>query len=280
LAATLRDRGFNAEGPSPVFHLSVGEKQQVRKPDFAVYNGVIHIGSAKVGSRQEVQALTTAQEYSQQIPLTKELTGKSLGEVFAVTYPSRGETDFILHILARSGAHNEIPVITDSFDELADYISRALRGEFREVLLRAEPTQAEASRLLHNGAYTLADTLIGVKQSELEAAFGGHSFFRAVLATHIDPEKIPNILRLGTAFLFINQILFYSLLSRESDRGSKSNYEYHSIRPEHADSPEELQKYFEKVRDQNYEPIYGINISHLLTGPNSRLLGWNSTMAC
>lgn len=103
LAAALRDRGFNAEGPSPVFHLSVGEKQQVRKPDFAVYDGVIHIGSAKVGSRQEVQSLTTAQEYSQQIPLTKELTGKSLGEVFAVTYPGRGEKNFILHILARSG---------------------------------------------------------------------------------------------------------------------------------------------------------------------------------
>jgi len=95
LAAALRDRGFNAEGPSPVFHIYLGEKQQVRKPDFAVYDGIIHIGSAKVGSRQEVESLTSAQEYSQQIPLAKELTGKELGEVFAVTYPSRGEKDFI-----------------------------------------------------------------------------------------------------------------------------------------------------------------------------------------
>jgi len=75
--------------------LSILEKQQVRKPDFAVYDGIIHIGSAKVGLRQEVESLTTAQEYSQQIPLTKELVGKSLGEVFAVTYPSRGEKSFI-----------------------------------------------------------------------------------------------------------------------------------------------------------------------------------------
>ena len=72
LAAALRDRGFNAEGPSPLFHLHLGGRAQVRKPDFAVYDGVIHIGSAKVGSRQEVDSLTSAQEYSQQIPLHQE----------------------------------------------------------------------------------------------------------------------------------------------------------------------------------------------------------------
>lgn len=269
LAAALRDSGFNAEGPSPVFHLYSGKKQQVRKPDFAVYDGVIHIGSAKVGSRQEVESLTSAQEYSQQIPLSRELTEKELGEVFAVTYPGRGEKDFILHILARTGIHDEIPLVTDSFDELIGYIVRALKGEFAEVLLHAEPTQEEAKRLLYNGAFNLADTLSGVKQSELEEAFGGHSFFRSVLATQIDPEKMPHILRLGTAFLFVNQILFYSLLSKESQHANNSIYP--PINPEHADSPEELQKYFEHVRSQNYEPIYGINVSHLFRGRKSRL---------
>jgi len=269
LAAALRDRGFNAEGPSPVFHIYLGEKQQVRKPDFAVYDGIIHIGSAKVGSRQEVESLTSAQEYSQQIPLAKELTGKELGEVFAVTYPSRGEKDFILHILARTGIHNEIPLVTDSFDELVNYIVRALMGEFAEVLLHAEPTQEEAKRLLYNGAFNLADTLSGVEQSELEEAFGGHAFFRSVLATQIDPEKTPHILRLGTAFLFVNQILFYSLLSKECQR--IGNTIYPPIKPEHADSPEELQKYFELVKNQNYEPIYGIDVSHLFKGRKSRL---------
>jgi hypothetical protein len=91
VAAALRDRGFNAEGPSPVFHR---EGHPISKPDFVVCNGVVHIGSAKVGSRQEVDSLTTAQEYSQEIPLTIELTGKELGEVFAVTYPSAGEKNF------------------------------------------------------------------------------------------------------------------------------------------------------------------------------------------
>jgi hypothetical protein len=266
LAAALRDKGFNAEGPSPLFHR---EGQPISKPDFAVYNGVVHIGSAKLGSRQEVDSLTTAQEYSQQIPLTRELLGKALGEVFAVTYPCRGERNFILHILARAGIHNEIPLVTDSFDELIDYIARALRGEFAEVLLHAEPTQEEAKRLLYTGAINLADTLLGVDQSELEAAFGGHSFFRSVLSAQIDPERTPHILRLGTAFLFVNQILFYSLLSKESQRSKKPIYP--PIKPEHADSPEELQKYFERVRNQDYEPIYGINISHLFGGSKSRI---------
>jgi len=266
LAAALRDRGFNAEGPSPVFHR---EGQPISKPDFAVYDGVIHIGSAKLGSRQEIDSLTTAQEYSQQIPRTIELLGKALGEVFAVTYPCRGEQNFILHILARAGVHNEIPVVTDSFDELIDYVARALRGEFADVLLRAEPTQKEAKRLLYTGAFNLADTLLGVDQSELEAAFGSHSFFRSVLSAQIDAERTPHILRLGTAFLFVNQILFYSLLSKESQLSK--NPIYPPIKPEHADSPKELQKYFERVRNQDYEPIYGINISHLFEGNNSRL---------
>lgn len=269
LAAALREKGFNAEGPSPLFHLRLGEKQRVRKPDFAVYDGVIHIGSAKVGSRQEVESFTSAQEYSQQIPLARELTGKELGEIFAVTYPGKGERNFILHILARTGIHNEIPIVTDSFDELVDHICKALRGEFTEVLLHAEPTQEEAKRLLYNGAFNLADTLGGIEQSELEDAFGGHSFFRSVLATQIDSKKMPHILRLGTAFLFVNQVLFYSLLSRESQLAG--NRIYPPIKPEHADSPEELQNYFERVRDQNYEPIYGINISHLFGGRKSRI---------
>ncbi len=64
LAAALRDSGFNAEGSSPVFHLYSGKRQQVRKPDFAVYDGVIHIGSAKVGSRQEVESLTSSSQTS------------------------------------------------------------------------------------------------------------------------------------------------------------------------------------------------------------------------
>jgi hypothetical protein len=269
LAAALRERGLNAEGPSPLFHLSLGGKQKVRKPDFAVYDGVIHVGSAKVGSRLEVESLTSAQEYSQQIPLAKELAGKEIGEVFAVTYPDRGEKNFILHILARTGIHNEIPLITDSFEELVDHITKAIAGEFAEVLVHAEPTQEEAKRLLYNGAFNLADTLTGVSQLELEDAFGGHSFFRSVLATQIDPEKTLHILKLGSAFLFVNQILFYSLLSKESQ--CTDNAIYPQIIPEHADSPEELQLYFERVRDQNYEPIYGINISHLFVGSKSRL---------
>lgn len=268
LAAALRDKGFNAEGPSPLFHLTVGGKPRVRKPDIAVYNGTIHIGSAKVGQRQEVAALVTAQEYSQQIALTEELAGKEVGEVFAVVYPGSGESKFILHILARA-THDEIPRITDSFEELVDDISKALRGEFDEVLKKAEPTQSETERLLRLGALNLADTLVGVPQQELEMEFGGHHFFKSVLAAQISHDQRPHILRLGAAFLFVNQVLFYSLLSRESER--KGDKKYPVIRPEDTNSPEKLQVYFDKVRHQDYEPIYGITVSQLFKGNKSRL---------
>ena len=265
----MREKGFNAEGPSPVFHLTVGGNPRIKKPDIAVYDGTIHIGSAKLGFKQEIAALVTAQEYSQQIALTEELTGKELGEVFAVVYPGRGESKFILHILARTTLHDEIPRVLDSFEELVADISKALRGEFDEVQKRAEPTQVEAKRLLRAGALNLGDTLRGVPQQELEKEFGGHHFFRSVLATQIRKEQRPRILRLGAAFLFINQVLFYSLLSRESQR--KGDGKYPNLNLEDAGSPEKLQTYFDKVREQDYEPIYGIKVSQLFKGQKSRL---------
>ncbi len=70
-------------------------------------------------------------------------------------------------------------------------------------------------------------------------------------------------------FFFVNQILFYSLLSKESQ--SSNNPIYPPIRTEDRDSPEKLQEYFELVRQRDYEPIYGVNISHLFKGSSSRL---------
>ena len=269
LAAALRDKGFNAEGPSPVFHLSLGGEHRIKKPDIAVYNGMIHILSAKVGMKHEIDALVTAQEYSQQIGLTEELTDKELGEVFAVVYPAKGERNFILHILARTTLHDEIPRILTSFEELVEEISKALRGEFDEVQKRAEPTQVEARRLLRAAALNLGDTLRGIPQQELEKEFGGHHFFRSVLAAQIPKEQRPRILRLGAAFLFVNQVLFYSLLSRESER--KGDGKYASFTLQDAGSPEKLQVYFDRVREQDYEPVYGIKVSQLFKGQKSKL---------
>jgi type I restriction-modification system DNA methylase subunit len=247
----------------------VGGTSRIRKPDFAVYDGTVHVGSAKLGLRQEVAALVTAQEYSEQIRLAEELTGKELGEVFAIVYPGGGETKFILHVLARETLHDEIPRVVDSFEELVEEIAKALRGEFDEVLKRAEPTQTEAERLLRAGALNLADTLVGVPRRELEKDFGGHQFFRSVLAGQIEQEQRPRILRLGAAFLFVNQILFYSLLSRESERIGDESYPRLPLKD--ADSPEKLQTYFDRVREQDYEPIYGIKVSQLFKGRKSRL---------
>ena len=66
---------------------------------------------------------------------------------------------------------------------------------------------------------------------------------------------------MGAAFLFINQILFYTLLSQSAKRAGTPEL-YPEIETLDRSDPEILQKkYFDKVKTRDYEPIYGIGIT-------------------
>ena len=260
LVAALTKDGLPARA-FPIFHVVTARGSVLSKPDFELADGGVHIGSAKFGAEKEFMSFKTAQEYQASIPLSTELQGKHLGEVFAVTYPSSPKDRFVLHILAKTGRHDEIGLVLDSLKEVANAIEKATRGEFDKVLLSAESPYEEARRLLNFAAIELAGSFGGVSTQELETVFGGHTFFQSVLAGQVPKDEKRQTLRLGAAFLFVNQVLFYLLLSREAARVGDDSY---PPLPTETVSPEELQTFFDRVYQKDYEPIYGINVTHFL----------------
>ncbi len=264
LVSALNARGLGARA-FPIYHIREGGKRVQSKPDFIVTKGGVSVGSAKLGN--ELRAFSTAQEYQVKIPRAEELQFAPIHETFAVSYPAaRGEL-FRLHVLARPGRPKELPLPANSLDELADHIKSVVVGELETVQARLEPTFDEASRLMGRAGHDLADCIRDVSLDRLEPLFGGHNFFESVFAAkkELSGAKRAETLRLGAAFLFVNQLLFYVLLSRAAREAGTAD-RYPPISEDDAASPIRLdQQYFARVRATDYEPIYGIPVANLFT---------------
>src|SRR5437773_7207186 len=91
LAGALRLKGF----PSAEFELLFPTLRGIRKPDvsFQAGRGVIVV-SGKLGEKQEVDAIVTAQEYQQTISKIG-----NVQEALSVTYPGRPSEKFLLRAL-------------------------------------------------------------------------------------------------------------------------------------------------------------------------------------
>lgn len=263
LAEALKARGFPSARFSPQYEVIVQGKKTTRKPDLDFKDGGTHIISGKYGQVREILAISTAVQYQADLAPHVE----DLAEVFAVVYPDPGKKGekFRLHVLPSKGHPGEMGFAADTLDELADRIALIVQGRIAE--LAREPLREEAPRLLLNGATLLAHALREVPQADLESIFGGHDFFVSVLQPRLkDGKKRREALQMGAAYLFTNQLLFYVLLSRAAELAGNP-HKYPKILPEHARSPKKVRDlYFEKVRDINYEPIYGFDVAQYLTG--------------
>jgi hypothetical protein len=259
LADLLRERGFADADFERQFTItdSVTGRHVLRKPDVVFSNGGTHIVSAKVGERRERETLSTAISYLRDLsPVT------NLGVVFAVTYPE-GEEPFHFHVLP-AGSVEEISVVLESLDQVADAINEVVRGRIQDILARQEPVHVEAGRLLKYTAQDLSVGLLQAPSADLEEIFGGHDFFHSALSAGLTGEERDNALRLGPAYLFVNQVLFYTLLSQAAKAKGRPKL-FPEIESADRGSPTALQaKYFDLVRQKDYEPIYGSDIARHL----------------
>lgn len=256
LANLLRQRGFPDASFGRIFkvHDSVTGKPTISKPDVVFTDGGTNIVSAKDGESLERKAVSSAFKYLRDLgPATK------LGEVFAVTYPKQGEK-YHLHILPL-GTREEVSIVFDRLEEVADAIADAVRGRIAQLATLQEPTQIEAGRMLRYTAYELATFLSGVPTKQLEVVFGGHTFFHSVFGKVLKAKERREARKLGTAFLFVNQVLFYALLSQSAQKAGTPE-KYPPIESLDKSDPRILQdKYFSRVRAKDYEPIYGPNVA-------------------
>ena len=95
-------------------------------------------------------------------------------------------------------------------------------------------------------------------KERLKEVFGGASFFDSVLSESIPREDQKAVLSKAASFLFVNQLLFYYILRRET------NNLYDDIEEADISSPSIIRsKYFAKVLHKNYKPIFEIDVASL-----------------
>jgi hypothetical protein len=267
LVEALHDVGIPSARFERIFTVRKGGREVSSKPDVTFSNGGIHVVSAKWGERNELKSITSAWEYREDLGPTLQREGTTLGEVFALTYPSRRGEKFILHLLPRPG-RRDLCLRLSSLESVAERLKAAVEGLVEELAQQQEPILEEARRLLSWGAEDLSKNLGGVSDVELEEVFGGHDFFESVLKSGFKGKTRHEGLRRGAAYLFVNQVLFYVLVSQAAEAvGGQVAADHPPIKPEDFSSPDALRaKYFERVHSRNYEPIYGFDVARFFRG--------------
>jgi hypothetical protein len=251
LTEKLREIGY----ASADFELLFPTLRGIRKPDVTLdsVRGLVVI-SAKLGERKEVDAIVSAQEY--QALLTA--TGR-VADVFAITYPKSRDEGFILRVLANQ-IHSSVSWKFNTIENAAEKI-REVTEEMGEFERDQEPIVTSAIRVLRQGVYDFTFALSSMKSSNFESIFGGKEFFSDVLGYGHSTTHTENILRTAAAYLFVNQIMFYEILSHEIPK------EYPPILDSDFTQPSNLKaKYFDKVLEKDYKPIYVFDIANNLTG--------------
>lgn len=210
--------------------------------------------SAKLGDSKEIEALSSAQEYEQSIGEMQ-----TLSEVFALTYPAARAEKFRLRALATS-FHDALSWTLDSLAEVAIKIDKMLRQALDEARQFAEPEEAAVIRVLRQGVEDLSLLFGNVEDEEVEAIFGGRTFFETVLGYEEEERVQLGYLRTAAAYLLVNQLLFYERLVSETRK-------YPEITDDDLKEPTKLKpNYFDLVLRDDYRPIFNFDVAGRLNG--------------
>lgn len=253
LANMLKSRGFD----SAEFELLFPTFKGIRKPDvpFQSKHGLCLL-SGKLGSSKEIEAISSAQDYKEDFRNVAQTA-----EVFGLTYPSTGENEFHLHVLPNE-LHKSLSWILTNLDQVADKINEVVNEKYSGM----EPTEMAAIRVLRTGVVELSVSLGTVPAEEFESLFGGRNFFESSLGFAETKTEKARILRTAAAYLFVNQVLFYQILSRETP-----NNAYPTISDVDSSHPERLrQTYFKKVTDVDYHAVFDFDVSSKFRSSESR----------
>lgn len=254
LSEALKSRGFNTAD----FELIFPTLRGIRKPDvpFQCERGLCFV-SAKLGSNKETDAVASAYEYLQSIGEVNEVA-----EAFSLTYPSKKEKEFHLRVLANK-EHQTLSWILCSLEETAEKIYSIVKKDWESAQLGKESTVTSAIRVLRSGVVNFSSALTKTPPEEFENIFGGKYFFESVLGYEKIEENQSNDLKSAAAYLFVNQILFYEILARETK-------DFPTIEKEDLSKPEFLKpKYFDLVLKIDYRPIFNFDIASKLQGKDA-----------
>jgi type I restriction-modification system DNA methylase subunit len=181
--------------------------------------------------------------------------------IFVVMFPNRLRRAMPRHILLRQAQNAKISVIAIFNDERSqDFFS----GTINEVTTRisvhvlkeiqVEIKTANIISIIRKAVEYISAALAGVTEQNLDEIFGGKSVFDNIL--QYEEKSYPlKEMRKGAAYLLVNQILFYHLLSK-----ARPN-DFEELNEDKIQSLEQLQTYFDKVLKIDYRPTFGFRIA-------------------
>lgn len=252
LSQALNQIGYRSD-----FERTFQTKKGIRKPDltFETNDGTLCIVSAKLGQSKETDAIFTAAEYQQEIGSVADIS-----ETFAIVFPDKDNSIFILHVLTNQ-KHTRRSWHLNSLEKVVEKIKEVCEQNTK-FELDSETSETTAIRLLKKSVIELTTVLTNVPPEEFENLFGGKHFFESILGGD-EFENKATVLRQAAAYLFVNQVLFYHILSKER-KGLEP------ISDDDSDKPVLFySKYFKKVLDIDYRPVFGFDIADSIKGQNS-----------
>ena len=208
-------------------------------------NEGLAIFSGKMGTmRQITQALNTAGEYKKVL---------RADEAFAVTYPE-GKEKHGLYAL-QSEWHPFKSYLLDRLDDVAETIKSVLSQR------PPPPEQPESVmiRLLRSAVGQVSKAFTKSAAANLVGVFGKNNpLFASILPVGEAFGASENEAREAAAYLLVNQLLFYHILSASEGMGLDQ------IDPMTV-TPDRLQpQYFEKVMEVDYRPVFEFPIAQEL----------------
>ena len=215
----------------------------VEKPDIQIVENGFYFIEAKQQPATLQDATAKAYKYRQSL-ISKGITPKV---VFGVLYSP--ESDGPCELTAM---FNYDPFFTrhkvKNLQELAEWIHEFIINPPKASEPDAETTIITLRDIVSN----ITSQMGKIPVKDVEKVFGGESVFENILEYKHDTLPV-NQMRRAVAFLLVNQLLFYRLLSKESE-------DYPDINEDLVRTPADLLVYFSKVLEKDYAVVFGFDV--------------------
>jgi type I restriction-modification system DNA methylase subunit len=239
LTALLQKEKIDAQFKAS-FQTGEGRKEPdivIRAPDG------LFILEAKVQPAGLPQAMSEADDYRRILGKTENIIG-----IFAVVYSRDAKKASDVWYSGPAGVDLER---VKNLPELAKWMAQKVNEKKKTYQISTQ----KVINILNENVNLISQSLLDISKEELETIFGGREFFSTVLDLKQESQISDASLKNAAAYLLINQVLFYTILSTETGK-------YPKINVEEIKQGESLQdKYFNLVIKDDYNAVFGFNVA-------------------
>jgi len=245
---------------------SISTPSGVRKPDIWCSNGGAYTVEAKFKESDLINAVAKIQnDYIRWY----DVLGIKGG--FAVLYPEELTKPMPSEVLMKLTHQAKFKVVAmfppkdvrKSFTVYEGTLTEIAKILAEHVLTPpeyVEPSTDYIIKALRDSAEYITVAMKYLSGKELEDIFGGKEVFKNIL--QYEEQKYPvETLRLASAYLLVNQLLFYHVLSRRMPK------KFPEIDADAIKKPADLNSYFKSVLGVNYKTVFSYDVaSRILPG--------------